>query len=113
LKSRFDLVIDLRKRPETRHILQLSVENYLVGFGHQKRFPWPDIALEWQADKPLIPKRQHVFADLIGLANAVSESSEPTSSAMFRFDSEPKLPKKLGPLSSGVWLRTILARATN
>jgi ADP-heptose:LPS heptosyltransferase len=46
--KKFDLAIDLRKQPDTRHLLRYSGASILVGFDHQGRFPWLDVALEWE-----------------------------------------------------------------
>jgi ADP-heptose:LPS heptosyltransferase len=68
----FDLAIDLRKQPDTRHILQWTGARILAGFDHQGRFPWLDIALEWDEDVPLRGKRSHICDELIGLVDAVA-----------------------------------------
>jgi O-antigen biosynthesis protein len=73
---RFDLAIDLRKQPETRPVLQQSGARILVGFNHQGRFPWLDVALEWDEDVPLRTKRTHVSDDLSSLIEAVAVNCE-------------------------------------
>ena len=73
--GRFDLAIDLRKQPDTRQILQLSGARWLAGFNHQGRFPWLDIALEWDEDVPLRGKQGHVSDDLLALIEAVAIKS--------------------------------------
>jgi ADP-heptose:LPS heptosyltransferase/GT2 family glycosyltransferase len=75
--KRFDLAIDLRKQPDTRQILALSDAEIMIGFDHQGRFPWLDVALEWDEDVPLRAKRGHVSDDLVALVEAVAiQSSE-------------------------------------
>jgi ADP-heptose:LPS heptosyltransferase/GT2 family glycosyltransferase len=73
---RFDLAIDLRKQPDTRQVLQHSGARILVGFDHQGRFPWLDVALEWDEDVPLRTKRTHVTNDLRSLIDAVAVNSQ-------------------------------------
>ncbi|MGO9990993.1 MAG: glycosyltransferase family 9 protein [Steroidobacteraceae bacterium] len=79
---RFDLAIDLRKQPDTREVLQLSGARILVGFDHQGRFPWLDVALEWDEDVPLRSKHGHVSDDLIALTDAVRAHCEADRSAL-------------------------------
>ncbi|HZT52700.1 MAG TPA: glycosyltransferase family 9 protein, partial [Stellaceae bacterium] len=74
---RFDLAIDLRKVPDTRHVLQHTGARCLAGFDHGGRFPWLDVALEWDADPPLVGKRQAVSGDLVNLVDAVAAACEP------------------------------------
>jgi ADP-heptose:LPS heptosyltransferase len=79
---RFDLAIDLRKQPDTRELLKLTGARILAGFDHQGRFPWLDVALEWDEDVPLRTKRTHVTDDLNALVDAIAASSEPRSPAI-------------------------------
>ncbi len=71
-KRNFDLAIDLRKQPDSRHVLRLSGALLLAGFDHHGRFPWLDLALEWDEDVPLRIKRTHISDDLIALVEAVA-----------------------------------------
>jgi ADP-heptose:LPS heptosyltransferase len=87
---RFDLAIDLRKQPETRPVLQQSGAGILVGFDHQGRFPWLDVALEWDEDVPLRTKRTHVSDDLSSLVEAVAVNCEAGSQV-------PRPPKRRLP----------------
>jgi ADP-heptose:LPS heptosyltransferase len=73
---RFDLAIDLRKQPDAREILRLSGARILVGFDHQGRFPWLDVALEWDEDVPLRAKHGHVSDDLIALVDTLAARCE-------------------------------------
>lgn len=79
----FDLALDLRKQPDSRHVLPLSGAPLLAGFDHQGLFPWLDVSLEWDEDVPLRPKRSHISDDLIALVDAVG--------AQGRADREPVL----------------------
>jgi ADP-heptose:LPS heptosyltransferase len=74
---RFDLAIDLRKQPDTRHVLRSSGARVLAGFDFQGRFPWLDIALEWDEDVPLRDKRSHVSDDLVALVERVHLQGSP------------------------------------
>ena len=74
--KKFDLAIDLRKQPDTRHLLRYSGASILVGFDHQGRFPWLDVALEWDEDVPLRTKHGHISDDLIALVDAVATHSD-------------------------------------
>jgi ADP-heptose:LPS heptosyltransferase/GT2 family glycosyltransferase len=71
----FDLAIDLRKQPDSRHILEYSGAAILVGFDTQGRFPWLDVALEWDEDVPLRNKHGHVADDLVALVDAAGARS--------------------------------------
>ena len=75
---RFDLAVDLRKQPDTRHLLQLSGARILAGFDHQGRFPWLDVALEWDEDVPLRAKHGHVSTDLNALVDRIVAAATPS-----------------------------------
>jgi ADP-heptose:LPS heptosyltransferase/GT2 family glycosyltransferase len=72
---RFDLAIDLRKQPDTRDVLKYTKARYLAGFDHQARFNYLDVALEWETDRSLHHKRNHVSDDLLNLVEAVGQAS--------------------------------------
>jgi ADP-heptose:LPS heptosyltransferase/GT2 family glycosyltransferase len=80
----FDLAVDLRKQPETRHLLRYTGARYLAGFDYKGQFPWLDIAVEWESDAALAPKRQHVGDDLVGLVSAITASCESRSLVISR-----------------------------
>lgn len=67
----FDLAIDLRKHIETRAVLRATGARLLAGFDQAGQFPWLDIALEWEGDRALHPKRSHIADDLMNLVQAV------------------------------------------
>jgi tetratricopeptide (TPR) repeat protein/GT2 family glycosyltransferase len=79
---RFDLAIDLRTAPETRQVLLHSGARWLAGFDHRNRFPWLDVALEWDGFEPLVAKRHHLATDLLRLVEAVIHSGEPGTAAI-------------------------------
>ena len=100
---RYDLAIDLRKHPETRPLLRASGARFLAGFDYAGQFAWLDVALEWEGDRGLQPKRYHITDDLLHLVEAVGTSAgtdrgalAATTVAALR-DAEP-LPKALTPL---------------
>ncbi|HXQ49880.1 MAG TPA: glycosyltransferase family 9 protein, partial [Stellaceae bacterium] len=73
---RFDLAVDMRKHPETRHVLQYTGARCLAGFDHRGQFPFLDIALEWSGDQSYVRKRQHTAGDLVNLVDAVASACE-------------------------------------
>jgi ADP-heptose:LPS heptosyltransferase/GT2 family glycosyltransferase len=77
LPYRFDLAIDLRKSLDTRTVLRFTGARWFVGFDRNGRFPWLDIALEWEGDEPRIAKRSHIGDDLCRLADAVALATVP------------------------------------
>jgi ADP-heptose:LPS heptosyltransferase/GT2 family glycosyltransferase len=74
---RFDLAIDLRKHLETRNVLRLTGARWLAGYDRNGRFPWLDIALEWEGDDSLIAKRSSIGDDLCRLVDAVALAANP------------------------------------
>src|SRR5665213_2444066 len=80
----FDLAVDLRKNPDARHVLQYTGAPYLVGFDYQGRFPFLDIALEWEGDPGFGGKRQHVGDDLINLVETIGTACDTDRSVMNR-----------------------------
>jgi ADP-heptose:LPS heptosyltransferase/GT2 family glycosyltransferase len=94
-ERRFDLAIDLRKQPDTRHVLQRSGARIFAGFDHQGRFPWLDVAIEWDEDVPLRAKRSHVSEDLNMLVDAVAARAEPMASGHTVPSGPLKLPNAL------------------
>ena len=68
---RFDIAVDLRKHLDTRDVLRYTPARFLAGYDHVGRFPFLDIALEWEGDRSLHRKRSHVTDDLINLAEAI------------------------------------------
>ncbi|MSP01795.1 MAG: glycosyltransferase [Acetobacteraceae bacterium] len=73
---RFDIAVDLRKHLSTRHILQCSGAKILAGYDSLDRFPWLDVALEWEGDKALQHKRNHIADDLLHLVAAIDAACE-------------------------------------
>jgi ADP-heptose:LPS heptosyltransferase/GT2 family glycosyltransferase len=75
--ERFDLAIDLRKHLDTREILRRTGARHLAGFDHLGQFPWLDVALEWEGDRGMHPKRSHVADDLLNLIEAIGTATSP------------------------------------
>ncbi len=73
--ERFDLAIDLRKHLDTREILRRTGARLLAGFDYLGQFPWLDVALEWEGDRGMHPKRSHVGDDLLNLVEAIGTAS--------------------------------------
>lgn len=89
----FDLAIDLRKQPDSREVLQISGAEILIGFDCRGRFPWLDVALEWDEDVPLRAKHGHVADDLVTLVDALrAHSEEPRAKAQTRPTASLSLP---------------------
>jgi ADP-heptose:LPS heptosyltransferase/GT2 family glycosyltransferase len=72
----FDLAIDLHKHPDTRPLLRCSGAPVLAGFDYLGRFPWLDVALEWEGDRRLQAKRATVGDDLLHLVDAVATAAQ-------------------------------------
>lgn len=72
----FDLAIDLRRQPDTRHILQSTGARWLAGFDVENRTEWLDIAVEWEGDVARTHKRTHISDALVQFIDAVSVSCE-------------------------------------
>lgn len=79
---RFDLAIDLRKQPDTRPVLLHVGARYLAGYDSQGRFPWLDIALEWEGDVGFAAKRTHNSDDLTVLVDAIAVQSDANRSTL-------------------------------
>lgn len=73
---RFDIAVDLRMQPETRHVLQYTSAALIAGFEPDNRFPWLNITLQWEGDEQLVPKRAHVSDRLTQLVEAVAIACE-------------------------------------
>ncbi len=70
----YDLAIDLRMHPDTRFVLQHTGAGFLAGYDHQGRFPFLDVALEWEGDEQLAAKRAHVSERLVQLVSALADA---------------------------------------
>ena len=73
---RFDIALDLRMQGETRHVLRHSGATVLAGFEREGRFPWLDVAVEWEGDRSLTPKRVHAGDHLLQLVDALAAACE-------------------------------------
>ncbi len=74
--EKFDLAIDLRRQPDTRHLLRHTGARWLAGFDQNYRDKWLDIAIEWEGDLARNHKRTHVIDSLVQLVDAVAEACE-------------------------------------
>ncbi len=74
--NRYDLAVDLRKHPSTRDVLKYTGARFLAGFDYLGQFPFLDVALDWDGDRNLQRKRNHIVDDLMGLVNAIGHATE-------------------------------------
>jgi ADP-heptose:LPS heptosyltransferase/GT2 family glycosyltransferase len=89
----FDLAVDLRKQPDSRFVLEHCGARWLAGFDHQGRFPWLDMALEWDEDVPLRSKHGHVTDDLLALVEMIAAQGRRDRRAIPRVpEGRPALP---------------------
>jgi ADP-heptose:LPS heptosyltransferase len=79
-------------------LLQLSGARILAGFDHQGKFPWLDVALEWDEDVPLRRKHAHVAADLNMLVEMIVARSEPQQPTLQASKSMLQLPRDAGEI---------------
>jgi ADP-heptose:LPS heptosyltransferase len=79
---RFDIAVDLRKHLSTRDVLRLAGARFLAGYDYMGQAPFLDIALEWDGDKTLQRKRNHVVDDLLALVEAIGVACERDRSLM-------------------------------
>ena len=96
---RFDLAIDLRKLLDTRNVLRFTGARWLAGYDRDGRFPWLDIALEWEGDEKLVAKRSHVGDDLSRLIDTVALAATPERKVLH-------LPAPAGVVGSDVLARS-------
>jgi ADP-heptose:LPS heptosyltransferase/GT2 family glycosyltransferase len=107
---RFDLAIDLRKQLETRHVLNYVPARFRAGYNHLGRFPWLDVALEWEGDDQLHRKQSHVSDDLVRLVEAVAIASESDLSALPQTMSrDEKLPVNLSAAARALFCKPVVA----
>jgi ADP-heptose:LPS heptosyltransferase/GT2 family glycosyltransferase len=79
---RFDLAVDLRRHPDTRHILQYTGARFLAGCDIRGSFLWLDIASEWGGDAGRQRKRGHAADELVNLADTICAACEPERAAI-------------------------------
>ncbi len=72
--NQYDIAIDLRMQPETRLVLPHTGAAFLAGYDHNNRFPFLDVALEWEGDSRLVAKRAHVSERLVQLVSATEDA---------------------------------------
>ena len=79
---RFDIALDLRMQGDTRHVLRHSGAAVLAGFEREGRFPWLDVAVEWEGDRGLVPKRVHAGEHLMQLVETLAVACEPEGASV-------------------------------
>lgn len=95
-KYDFDLAVDLRKSPDSRHLLRRAGARFNAGFDHGGKFQWLTIAPEWEGDSAYLPKRQHIARDLLYLVSCVIDAGRFTKPVIkLRRGSILRLPKSM------------------
>ncbi len=106
--SRYDLAIDLRMHPETRAVLQHTGAAMLAGYDTENRFPWLDIALEWERDIRLVRKRGHISERLVQLVSAVVDACRETPAPAPQGKPATALPAALAALPAAFLARPLV-----
>ena len=70
----FDIAVDFRLQPDTRHLLRYANAKLFAGHDFDRRFPWLDVAIEWEGDMRLLNKRAHITERLLLLADALGNA---------------------------------------
>jgi ADP-heptose:LPS heptosyltransferase/GT2 family glycosyltransferase len=70
----YDIAIDLRMQSETRRVLPYTGARLLAGYDRGNQFPFLDVALEWEGDTKLVPKRGHISERLVQLVSATEDA---------------------------------------
>lgn len=106
----FDLAVDLRKHPDTRHVLQYSGARLFAGFDQANKFPWLDFGLEWEGDPIWVNKRQHVAGDLLNLIAAIANGCEEDRYAIHRRDvgRNVELPPAIAKIAKALYGRPVI-----
>ncbi|MDE2007433.1 MAG: glycosyltransferase, partial [Rhodospirillales bacterium] len=91
----YDLAIDLRKHLDTRELLREAGARWSAGYDHMGQFPWLDVALEWEGDRALHPKRHHITEDLLRLVAAIDLAATERPRPLAPPPSDP-LPEAIG-----------------
>jgi ADP-heptose:LPS heptosyltransferase/GT2 family glycosyltransferase len=106
--KKYDLAIDLRMHPETRIVLRHTGAAWLAGYDHANRYPWLDIALEWEGDIRLVRKRAHIterLVQLVAAAAAACHDPAPTAAAK---SAPSKIPPALAALPAKFLARPLV-----
>lgn len=106
----FDLAIDLRKQVETRHVLEYVPAHFRAGYDYLGRFPWLDVALQWEGDNQRQRKYSHVSDDLVRLVDAVAAAAEADRRVLPPVSTEdPAGPNRLPPAARALFDRPVVA----
>lgn len=103
--EKFDIAIDLRMQPETREVLRHSGARLLAGYDQSGRYPWLDVALEWEGDLRLLQKHDHIAGRLLALVAALDVACAPLPPGAIAAPGDPAAVKALAALP-----RAFLAR---
>jgi ADP-heptose:LPS heptosyltransferase len=104
----YDMAIDLRMQPETRAVLRHTGAAFLVGYDHDGRFPFLDVALEWEGDARLLPKRAHVSERLVQLVSAAEDACRPDPPATTQAALSPHAVPELAGLPAAFLARRLV-----
>jgi ADP-heptose:LPS heptosyltransferase/GT2 family glycosyltransferase len=106
--KRFDMAIDLRMQPETRKTLRYTGAPFLVGYDHEGRFPFLDVALEWEGDTALLRKRAHISERLLQLVAAAAEACRKLQAVPLAAEADPRTVPALAALPPGFLSRRLV-----
>ena len=106
--EKFDLAIDLRMQPETRHVLRHTGAGLLAGYDHGGALPFLDVALEWEGDQRLVAKHAHVSERLCMLVAAVEGACRDLPNGSIPPAGDPLLVPALGRLPAAFLARPLV-----
>jgi O-antigen biosynthesis protein len=104
----FDLAIDLRKHPDSREVLRFTGAPLTAGFDSDGKFPWLDIATEWEGDRRFENKRMHVAGDLLTLVSAVEIACREDRGELSRGVPRKALPDAIRKIAPELYRRPVV-----
>jgi ADP-heptose:LPS heptosyltransferase/GT2 family glycosyltransferase len=106
--EQYDMAIDLRTHPETRPVLRHTGAAMLVGYDHDGRFPWLDVALEWEGDRRLELKRAHISERLLALVAAAEAACREVPPVTVARSADPRSVPALARLGTSFLSRPLV-----
>ncbi len=88
----YDMAIDLRMQPETRAVLPHTGAKFLVGYDREEKFGFLDVALVWEGDRKLTPKRAHISERLVDLVEAAAAACGGQPASALRAEPTTRVP---------------------